>query len=184
MNLERSIINFEKKLDRLDPISRVPSSNTRVGLSHWKGKPVIALEDWIQIRGPLSDRLEYFPDDFDHTLTYIELPYYRYEFERKKSRLEAKRRQDGWLNDEVGHEPICHDSRGNLVDGLGNPIKDAEEVLEEEEGQERDEELKFKLKQGQEDIQKWHSDYIELMEYAKNANYISYCADAEAQRIF
>ena len=55
---------------------------------------------------------------------------------------------------------ICHDSRGNLVDGLGNLVKEAEEVIEEEEGQERDEDFKFKLKQEQEDIQKWHLDYI------------------------
>ena len=60
----------------------------------------------------------------------MELPYYRYEFEYKKRRLETKRRSDGWLNDEVGDGTICHDSRGNLVDGLGNPIK--EEVMEEE----------------------------------------------------
>jgi hypothetical protein len=39
----------------------------------------------------------------------MELPYYRYEFELKKRRLEAKRRSDGWLNDEVGYETICHD---------------------------------------------------------------------------
>ena len=116
----------------------------------------------------------------------MDLPYYRYEFERKKRRLEAKRRSDGWLNDEVGYGTICHDSRGNLVDGLGNPIKEAEEVVEEEEGQERDEELKLKLKlkQEQEDIQKWHLDYIQLMEHIKNPKYISHCADAEAQRIF
>ena len=77
---------------------------------------------------------------------------------------------------------ICHDSRGNLTDGLGNPIKETEEVIEEEDGQERDEELK--LKQEQEDIQKWHLDYIQLMEHIKNPKYISHCADAEAQRIF
>ena len=190
MNLERSIANLAKRLNRLEPLlptSHVPSSNNRTGLSHWKSRPVIALEDWIQIRGQLPSRLEYFPDDFDQTLTYMELPYYRYEFERKKRRLEAKRRQDGWLNDEVGYGSICHDSRGNLVDGLGNPIKEAE-VVEEEEGQERDEELKLKLKlklkQEQEDIQKWHLDYIQLMEHIKNPKYISHCADAEAQRIF
>jgi hypothetical protein len=70
------------------------------------------------------------------------------------------------LNDEVEYGTICHDSRGNLVDGLGNPIKETE-VVEEEEGQERDEELnlKLKLKQEQEDIEKWHSDFEELMEY-------------------
>ena len=187
MKLERSIDNLAKRLNRLDPLppaSHVPSSNNRTGLSHWKGKPVIALEDWIQIRGQLPSRLEYFPDDFDQTLTYMELPYYQYEFERKKRRLEAKRRSDGWLNDEVGYGTICHDSRGNLVDGLGNPIKEAEEVVEEEEKQERDEELKLKLKQEQEDIQKWHLDYIQLMEHIKNPKYISHCADVEAQRIF
>ncbi|MGB7664296.1 MAG: hypothetical protein WBL67_16285 [Nitrososphaeraceae archaeon] len=64
--------------------------------------------------------------DFDQSLTYMELPYYRYEFERKKRRLEEKRRSDGWLNDEVRYGAICHDSRGNLVDGLGNLIKEAE----------------------------------------------------------
>jgi hypothetical protein len=116
----------------------------------------------------------------------MELPYYRYEFERKKRRLEAKRRQDGWLNEEVGYGAICHDSRGNLVDGLSNPIKEAEEVVEEGEKQDRDEELKLKLKLKQEEkeIQKWNLDYFQLMEYTKNPNYISHCADAEAQRIF
>ena len=185
MKLERSIDNLAKRLNRLDPLppaSHVPSSDNRTGLSHWKGRPVIALEDWIQIRGHLPSKLEYFPDDFDQTLTYMELPYYRYEFERKKRRLEAKRRSDGWLNDEVGYGTICHDSRGNLVDGLGNPIKEAEAVIEKEEWQERDEELE--LKQEQEDIQKWHSDYIQLMDNSKNPKYMSHCADAEAQRIF
>jgi hypothetical protein len=189
LKLNRSIDNLAKRLERLDPLplpSHVPSCNNRTGLSHWKGRPVIALEDWIQIRGQLSSRLEYFPDDFDKTFTYMELPYYRYEFERKKRRLETKRRSDGWLNDEVGYGSICHDSRGNLIDGLGNPIKEAEEEVEGEE-QDRDEEdlrLRLKLKQEQEDIQKWHSDYIQLMEYTKNSNYTSYCTHAEANRVF
>ena len=74
----------------------------------------------------LSYALDYFPDDFDQTLSFMELPYYRYEFERKKRRLEAKRRSDGWLSDEVGYGTICHDSRGNLTDGLGNPINEVE----------------------------------------------------------
>jgi hypothetical protein len=188
LKLNKSIGNLARRLDRLDPhfltSAFVPSSDNRTSLSHWKGKPVIALEDWIQIRGQLDSKLEYFPDDFDQTLTYMELPYYRYEFERKKRRLEAKRRSDGWLNDEVGYGAICYDSRGNLTDGLGNPIKEGQVVEEEE--QDRDEELrlKLKLKQEQEDIQKWHSDYIELMEYTKNPNYISYCAVAEANRVF
>ena len=184
MKLERSIDNLAKKLERLDPhpLSHVPSSNNRTGLSHWKCKPIITLEDWIQIHGQLSSRLEYFPDDFDQTLTYIELPFYRYEFERKKRRLEAKRRSDGWLNDVIGYGAICHDSRGNLIDGLGNQIR--EEVVEGKEERHRDEELRLKLQQDQEDIQKWHSDYSELTEYTKNPNYISYFDDAEANKVF
>jgi hypothetical protein len=189
LKLERSIGNLAKRLDRLDPLlptSHVPSSNNRTSLSHWKGKSIIPLEDWVQIHGHMPSRLEYFPDDFDQTLTYMELPYYRYEFERKKRRLETKRRQDEWLNDEVGYGTICHDSRGNLIDGLGNPIKEAQEIVEKEEEQETGEELRLrlKLKQEQEKIEKWHSDYIELMEFTRNANYISYCAEAEAQRVF
>ena len=62
---------------------------------------------------------------------------------------------------------------GNLVDGLGNPIKEVEEMLEKkEEGQESDEELK--LKQEQEDIRKWHLEYIQLMEHVKNQNIYGY----------
>jgi hypothetical protein len=187
LNLERAVDNLAKRFDMVDPLGSddaFPSSDNRTGLSHWKGRPVIALEDWIEIRRHLPYRIEYFPDDFDQTLTYMELPYYRYEFERKKRKLEAKRRSDGWLNDEVGFGPICHDSRGNLIDGLGNPIR--EEKMVEEEEQDRDEELRLrlKLKQEQEDIEKWHSDYIQLMEYTKNPNYISHCADAEANRVF
>ena len=116
----------------------------------------------------------------------MELPYYRYEFERKKRKLEAKRRSDGWLNNEVGYGTICHDSRGNLVDGLGKPIQEPEEVVEEEEDQDRAEvfRLRLELKQEQEDIEKWHLEYIQLMEHIKNPKYISHCTDAEAQRIF
>ena len=53
MKLERSIGNLAKKLDKLDPlppILHVPSSNNMTGLSCWKGKPIIALEDGIQIQ--------------------------------------------------------------------------------------------------------------------------------------
>ena len=57
-------------------------------------------------------------------------------------------------------------------------------IEEEEQEQYRDEEFIISLKQEQEEIQKWHSDYIQLMEYTKNPNYISYCIESEAQRIF
>jgi hypothetical protein len=77
--------------------------------------------------------------------------------------------------------------KGNLVDGLGNPIKEEEEeVVEEVDNQDRDEELRLgsRLKQEQEDIRKWHLDYIQLMEHIKNPKYISHCTEAEVQRIF
>ena len=58
---------------------------------------------------------------------------------------------------------------------IGNPIKEAEEVVEEE-GQEemRNSKLKLKLKQKQEDIQKWQLDYTQLVEHIKNPQYISH----------
>lgn len=67
MKLGRSIVNLAKKLDRLDPV--FPSRN-KTGVSIWKGKPIIPLEAWIEIRD-IHRTLDYFPDDFDQGLTYI-----------------------------------------------------------------------------------------------------------------
>lgn len=59
--------NLAKRLDRFDSV--IPSNN-KTSLSHWKGKPIITLDEWIKISNtPYA--LEYFPDDFDRTLTYI-----------------------------------------------------------------------------------------------------------------
>jgi len=57
-------------------------------------------------------------------------------------------------------------------------------VVEEEERQEKDEGLESHPKQEQEEIQKCHLDYIQLMERIKNPKYISHCVYVEAQRIF
>ena len=65
MNLERSIDNFEKKLNRVDPV--IGTRNKTV-LGNWKGRQIIPLEDWIELRD-ISYALRYFPDDFDRTLT-------------------------------------------------------------------------------------------------------------------
>jgi hypothetical protein len=65
----------------------------------------------------------------------MEFPLYRYEFERKRRRVEEKRRSDGWVNDEIGFR-----SRGNLINGLGNQIR-KEEVEKQE--QDRDEMMKY-----------------------------------------
>jgi hypothetical protein len=100
LNLERVINNLEKRVNRFD--SAIYSSN-KTGLSIWKGKPIIPLDDWIGIRDT-PHALYFFPDDFDQTLKHIP-------------------------EDEVG------------------PPGEREEV------------------------RKWDSDYLELMEYTKNPNY-------------
>jgi hypothetical protein len=67
LSLERSIDSLAKRLNRFDPV--FPSSN-KIGLSHWKDKPIIPLDEWIRFRDtPYA--LDYFPDDFDQLLTYI-----------------------------------------------------------------------------------------------------------------
>ena len=67
MNLERSVGNLAKRLDRLDPVF---SHDNNSGLNHWRGKPIIALDEWIRIRNT-AHALDYFPDDFDQVLTQI-----------------------------------------------------------------------------------------------------------------
>ena len=99
MKLERSISNLVKKLDGIDPQY---SSHNKSGLSHWKGKPIIPLDKWIEL--DTSYALNYFPDDFNQVLTYI-----------PENELETGK---GW-----------------------------------------------------EDVKKWNSDFIELMEYTRNPNY-------------
>ena len=100
MNLERSIGNLEKKLDRVDP---VVGTRNRTGLSSWKGRQIIPLDKWIELRDtPYA--LNYFPDDFDQILTYTP------ENELEKGK-------------------------------------------------------------GREDVKKWNSDFIELMEHTRNSNY-------------
>ncbi|MGA7900359.1 MAG: hypothetical protein WCA39_16020 [Nitrososphaeraceae archaeon] len=65
MNLESSISNLSKGIERLDSFDR--SGNDQ---NHWRGKEIIPLNDWIQLRGtPYA--LEYFPDDFDRSHTFL-----------------------------------------------------------------------------------------------------------------
>jgi hypothetical protein len=77
------------------------TSSNKAGLSQWKGKPIIPLVEWIEIRNN-SYALKYFPDNFDQDLTYI-------------------------------------------------PEDEGEINIDE--------------------IKKWDSDFLELMEYTKNPNY-------------
>ena len=62
MNLERSINNLSKRIERFDP------SNGDDTNYYWKGKRIIPLEEWIKLKGtPYA--WQYFPDDFNHFWT-------------------------------------------------------------------------------------------------------------------
>lgn len=67
MNLEKTFDNFAKRFDKLYPVT---GFSNKTGLSRWKGKPIIPLDDWIELRYT-PYKLEYFPDDFDQTLTFM-----------------------------------------------------------------------------------------------------------------
>ena len=65
MNLERSISNLSKRIERLDSLDGDGNDS-----NHWKGKAIIPLNDWIRLRGT-SYALECFPDDFDMSRTFL-----------------------------------------------------------------------------------------------------------------
>jgi hypothetical protein len=84
LNLERSIDSLVKRFDKLYPA--IGFSN-KTGLRQWKNKPIIPLDDWIKFRDtPYA--LDYFPDDFDQSLTYIP------EDELKERKCEDVRKWD------------------------------------------------------------------------------------------
>ena len=65
MNLEKSINNLFKRIERLDSFDGDGNNS-----NHWRGKAIIPLNDWIQLRGtPYA--LQYFPDDFDRSRTFL-----------------------------------------------------------------------------------------------------------------
>ena len=65
MNLERSISNLSKRIERLDS-----SDGDGNDSNHWKGKAIIPLNDWIKLRGtPYA--LDYLPDNFDRSHTFL-----------------------------------------------------------------------------------------------------------------
>lgn len=49
--------NLAKRFDRISPIR----NNRKNGISYWKDKMIIPLEDWTLLNA--SEALEYFPDD-------------------------------------------------------------------------------------------------------------------------
>ena len=65
MDLERSISNLFKRIERFDSLNGGGNDS-----NHWKGKQIIPLNDWIQLRGtPYA--IQYFPDDFDRCHTFL-----------------------------------------------------------------------------------------------------------------
>ena len=65
MNLERSISNLSKRIERFDSFDDCGNDS-----NHWKGKAIIPLNEWIRLRGtPYA--LQYFPDDFDRFHTFL-----------------------------------------------------------------------------------------------------------------
>jgi hypothetical protein len=62
LNLERSIDNLSKRIERFDSIDENNSN-------HWRGKEIIPLNEWIQLKGT-SYALQCFPDDFDKFWTF------------------------------------------------------------------------------------------------------------------
>jgi hypothetical protein len=98
LNLERSISSLSKRIERFDP-----SNGDDPNYYYWKGKRIIPLNQWIELKAtPYASK--YFPDDFNHFWTF----------------------------------------------------------LQQTESDTADEKTK---------ISKWNSDYLELMECRKNANY-------------
>lgn len=65
MNLDRSSNNLSKRIERFDSLNCESNDS-----DHWKGKEIIPLNEWIQLRGtPYA--LEYFPHDFDKVWTFL-----------------------------------------------------------------------------------------------------------------
>jgi hypothetical protein len=63
LNLDKSISNLSSRLDRFDS-----SNDSGNELRYWKGRKIIPLNEWIQLRGtPYA--LDYFPDDFNMVWT-------------------------------------------------------------------------------------------------------------------
>ena len=67
MNLDKSISNLSKRIDRFDSFHGDGDSNNS---NHWSGKEIIPLNEWMRLRGtPYA--LQYFPDDFDRFQTFL-----------------------------------------------------------------------------------------------------------------
>ena len=65
MNLDKSINNLSKRIERFDSLNGDGNDS-----NHWRGKEIIPLNEWIRLRGtPYA--LQCFPDDFDDIRTFL-----------------------------------------------------------------------------------------------------------------
>ena len=65
MNLERSISNLSKRIERFDSFDDSGNDSNR-----WRGKEIIPLNEWTHLKGtPYA--LQYFPEDFDRSHTFL-----------------------------------------------------------------------------------------------------------------
>ena len=70
MNLERSISNLSKRIERFDtPFNSIGNANE---LKYWKGRRIIPINEWIKLKETSPyDAQQYFPDDFDSFWTFL-----------------------------------------------------------------------------------------------------------------
>ena len=64
MNLEKSINNLSQRLNRISP--ETSSIDLNDGITYWRGKKIIPLDQWFQIKKDygLKTALQFFPDDY------------------------------------------------------------------------------------------------------------------------
>jgi hypothetical protein len=111
LNLERSISNLSKRIERFDSIA-----GNRNDSNHWRGKEIIPLDEWIQLKGtPYA--LEYFPDDFDKCQTFLT------ESELKVSDDETRKWYSDYL-DLMEHKRNPNYGKSKCFHCLLSPVRD------------------------------------------------------------
>jgi hypothetical protein len=111
LNLERSIHNLSKRIERLDSFDDDGNDS-----NHWRGKEIIPLDEWIQLRGTLF-ALEYFPDDYDEFRTFLT------QSDLKESNDETRKWYSDYL-DLMEHKRNPNYGKSKCFYCLINPVRD------------------------------------------------------------
>ncbi len=113
MNLERSVSSLAKRLGRIDPLTNSQEND----LNYWKAKPIISLEEWIQLKDIPRVSVNYFPDDFHVSDTFIPEEDLRHRDEdTRRWYFEYLQLMDYTKNENYGRAKCFHcvlDPRGN-----------------------------------------------------------------------